>query len=403
MWMTISLLIAPAAIIFYLFHKNSLLEAELKTERKEKEDSMLYARELEVMRDRDQELLQEKEQLSKHFKVLSYEALEQTQKSFLEGAKGELHHVFAQHVTPIKETLMRFDQKVGELEKMRLGDYVSLGEQIKSLLHAQGELRKETQNLAGALRTPHVRGQWGEMQLRRVVELAGMLNHCDFIEQENVLTDSGRWRPDLVIKLPGGRNIVVDAKAPLQAYLEAHSAETEEVRKAKIQELAAHMRSHVKMLSEKKYWEQFERAPEFVILFIPGETFFSAALQGDPSLIESGVDKRVLLATPTTLIALLRAVSYGWRQEVISANAEELSKNARELYKRVKDFSQHFGKIGRHLGQAVQVYNDAVGSLESRVLSAARRFTEKEPLLASEIIEPIKLVESQARELKEIG
>lgn len=388
MWIFISLLFLAGAIIFWLGLKNSALKTELHK-------LQLYTRELEVLREAD------KNQMSQQFKILSYQALEQTQKNFLEGAKGQLDNVFAQHVAPIRETLQRFDLKVGELEKARLGDYVSLVEQIKALLSAQGDLRKETQNLIGALRTPNVRGQWGEMQLKRVVELAGMLSHCDFLEQESMQGENGRLRPDLVIKLPGGRQIVVDAKAPLQAYLEAHSCENEEERKGKILELAQHMRAHVKALSDKKYWEQFQPAPEFVILFIPGETFFSAALQGDPSLIEAGVDKRVLLATPTTLIALLRAISYGWRQEALTANAEELSKNAREVYKRIKDFTGHFGKVGKYLASAVQVYNDAVGSFELRVLSAARRFSEKETLLASDNIDPIKVIDEQPRTLKE--
>lgn len=401
MWVSLCLSILAASVIIYFFKKNASLEKDIAVLRQEKEELLLYARELEVLRQRDLEMLQEKEQLSQQFKLLSYEALEQTQKSFIEGTKGQLDQALALAVAPIKETLSRFDQKVGELEKIRLGDYVSLTEQIKALLLAQGELRKETQNLVGALRSPHVRGQWGEMQLRRVVELAGMLNYCDFYEQENLQGEAGRLRPDLLIKLPGGRHIVVDAKAPLKAYLEAYSAENEDQKRHKIKELAENVRAHVKSLSDKRYWEQFSSAPEFVILFIPGETFFSAALQADPSLIEAGVDKRVLLATPTTLIALLRAISYGWRQEILSANAEDISKKARELYKRLKDFTGHFSKIGKHLSSAIQVYNDAVGSFELRVLSTARRFSEGEPLLASDVIEPIKIIDDAPRSLKE--
>ena len=248
-----------------------------------------------------------------------------------------------------------------------------------------------------------MRGQWGEMQLKRVVELAGMLNYCDFIEQESSYGETGRLRPDLVIKLPGGRQVVVDAKAPLKAYLESHSAENEDARELKNKELAAHVRAHIKALSDKKYWEQFQPAPEFVILFIPGETFFSAALQADPSLIEVGVEKRVLLATPTTLIALLKAISYGWRQELLSANAEELSKKARELYKRLKDFTTHLSKVGKHLSSAVHGYNDAVGSFEARVLSTARRFSESEALLADDVIDPLKHVVDTTRHLKEFS
>lgn len=401
MWISLCLTALSSLVIIYFFRKNGALESQIDILRSEKEQLQLYARELEILRESDAKSLSERAQLSQAFKLLSYEALEQTQKNFLEGAKGQLDQAFSLAVAPIKETLNRFDQKVGELEKVRLGDYISLTEQIKALLLAQGDLRKETQNLIGALRTPNVRGQWGEMQLKRVVELAGMLNYCDFYEQETVQGEFGRLRPDLLIRLPGGRNIVIDAKAPLKAYLEAHSAENDDIRKDKIKELADHVRGHVKALSDKKYWEQFQPAPEFVILFIPGETFFSAALQADPSLIEAGVDKKVLLATPTTLIALLRSISYGWRQEILSANAEDLSKKARELYKRLKDFTGHFGKVGKHLSHAVQIYNDAVGSFETRVLTTARKFSEGEPLLASDIIESVKLVDEIPRTLKE--
>ncbi len=403
MWIPLCLILLASLVIIYFFKKNAALEKEVISLRAEKEELQLYARELEVLQGVDAEKLQEREQLVQQFKLLSYEALEQTQKNFLEGAKGQLDQAFAVAVAPIKETLHRFDQKVGELEKSRLGDYVSLTEQIKALLLSQGDLRKETQNLVGALRAPNVRGQWGEMQLKRVVELAGMLNYCDFMEQESSYGETGRLRPDLVIKLPGGRQVVVDAKAPLKAYLESHSAENEEMRKLKNKELAEHVRAHIKALSDKKYWEQFQPAPEFVILFIPGETFFSAALQADPSLIEAGVEKRVLLATPTTLIALLKAISYGWRQELLSANAEELSKKARELYKRLKDFTTHLSKVGKHLSSAVHGYNEAVGSFETRVLSTARRFSESEALLANDVIDPLKHVVDTTRHVKDFS
>ncbi|MCX6995189.1 MAG: DNA recombination protein RmuC [Chlamydiae bacterium] len=403
MWIPLCLIVLASLVIIYFFKKSTSLEKEVLSLRLEKEELKLYARELEVLQGVDAGKLHEREQLAQQFKILSYEALEQTQKKFLEGAKGQLDQAFTVAVAPIRETLHRFDQKVGELEKSRLGDHVSLTEQIKALLLSQGDLRKETQNLVGALRAPNVRGQWGEMQLKRVVELAGMLNYCDFIEQESSYGETGRLRPDLVIKLPGGRQVVVDAKAPLKAYLESHSAENEDARELKNKELAAHVRAHIKALSDKKYWEQFQPAPEFVILFIPGETFFSAALQADPSLIEVGVEKRVLLATPTTLIALLKAISYGWRQELLSANAEELSKKARELYKRLKDFTTHLSKVGKHLSSAVHGYNDAVGSFEARVLSTARRFSESEALLADDVIDPLKHVVDTTRHLKEFS
>ena len=383
----LAILLGSAAFFFY--QKKEELQRELNRLR-------LYARELEVLRDSEKKNHQE---LTERFRLLSYEALERTQKKFLEGAEGQLEHVFARHVAPIKETLSRFDVKVSELEKARTGAHAVMSEQIRALLETNGDLRKETRNLVSALRVPHVRGQWGEMQLRRVVELAGMLNHCDFVEQET--SENGRLRPDLIIKLPGGKQVIVDAKAPLQNYLDAIATENESEKKLKLAEMAQHLRGHVKALSDKRYWQQFEPTPEFVILFLPGETFFSAALQADPALIEAGVAQRVLLATPTTLIALLHAISSGWRQELLSQNAQEMATQAREVYKRVKDFTGHFSKVGKHLASAVQVYNDAVGSFESRVLSAARRFQESEPLLSSNEIETLQMVEKQTRTLKD--
>ncbi|MGH8691017.1 MAG: DNA recombination protein RmuC [Burkholderiales bacterium] len=337
-------------------------------------------------------LEQAKTALSDAFNALSANALKSNSDEFLKLAQAS--------VAPIKEALGKFDLKIQALEVAREGAYQGLLQQVSQLLDTGKELRSETSNLVQALRSPVTRGQWGEIQLRRVVEMAGMLNYCDFVEQETLKTEAGSLRPDLIIKLPAGKTIVVDAKAPVSNYLDAMAAADDAGRKVKLQAFAKLVRDRVSELGRKSYWDQFAETPELVVMFLPGDHLYSAALQEDPSLIEFGVDQKVLIATPVNLIGLLRAIAYGWRQEAIAANAKEISELGAELYKRIADLGGHWIEMGRNLSRTVETFNSAVGSLESRVLVSARRFKELGAAPSSAGIDLVEPVEKTPRSLK---
>jgi DNA recombination protein RmuC len=304
------------------------------------------------------------ERLQQSMRALNYEATAQSQEAV------------ARAVAPLHDVLRRYEQRVAELEHARVDAYAELREQVRTMGAVSGELRTETKQLVAALRAPQVRGRWGEHQLRRIVEAAGLLEHCDFAEQVTATTDNQGVRPDMVVRLHGGRTVVVDAKAPFDSYLSAMEARDERTRDTHLDQHARVLRGHVDALSAKAYWTAFAQTPDFVVLFVPADPFLDAALQRDPSLLEHAFTRNVVLATPATLIALLRTVAFSWRQEALARNAVAVHELARELYGRLATLGDHVGKLGSSLSGAVTAYNKAVGSLESRVLVSARKLAE---------------------------
>lgn len=346
-------------------------------------------------------LEQARQQLVETFSALSSQALKHNTEEFLKLAGENLkqHQILAQNeltqrekaieqmVKPIREALDKTERQIREIEKERKEAYGALHRHLETMARAQESLQGETRNLVQALRRPEVRGQWGELTLRRVVELAGMVDHCDFYEQEHVSGDEGALRPDMVVRMPDGREIVVDVKTPLDAYLSAAEAADEDSRTRELERHARKLRDRVVELSKKSYWSQFSNAPDFVVLFIPGEQFLSAALERDRTLLEDALRQKIILATPTSFVALLRAVAYGWRQQALAENADRIRELGEDLYKRLATFTEHLARVGKSIGASVEHYNRAVGSLERQVLPSARRMDELGIRARKELVE----------------
>ena len=367
----------------------------------------------EARRDAERENLEEqkrlleqaRERLAETFTSLSTDALRRNSAEFVALARERIESQLEQRqqaidalIAPLRDALARYEQQIEAIEASRQQAYGGLRQQLETLSLSSAELQRETGNLVTALRAPHIRGRWGELTLHRVVELAGMVPNCDFVEQVTVEGEAGRLRPDMIVRLPARREIVVDAKVPLAAYLDAISAPTPEARAGGFARHASQVRQHMTALAGKAYWEEFGKAAELVVMFIPGEAFVSAAVEADPTLIEDGMAKRVVVATPTTLIALLRAIAYGWRQEELAANAAQISDLGKMLYDRLQTLGEHFNDVGRGLLRATSAFNKAVGSLESRVLPAARKFKDLRAATGDDLLR-LETVDEQPREL----
>src|SRR4051794_22751053 len=352
--------------------------------------------------------------LREAFQALSADALKTNNQAFLDLAETRLREARTEAATdidarrkaiedllaPMAKTLEQVDRDIRDAERRRVETGAQLMQRIASLDTAGQTLREETRRLTDALKRPGVRGRWGELQLKRVVELAGMVEHCHFTEQETVATEQGRIRPDVIVNLPGGKHVIVDAKVPLDAYLRALEAPDEECRQRLLADHARQVRTHISQLSAKSYFDKVPSTPEFVVMFLPGEMFFSAALEQDPELIEFGVERRVIPASPTTLIALLRAVAYGWQQEAMEENARKISENGRLLYEAVRTLASRFDTLGSRLKSSLEAYNEAVGSLEGNVLVKARKFKELQAANGGEDIKPLEPIDRVPRMLQ---
>lgn len=367
-----------------------------------------------------QALQEAREQLAHTFSALSSQALKHNTDEFLKLATENLRHfqtraqgdleqrekAIENLVKPIRDALEKTEKQIQDIEKDRKEAYGALNTHLETMARTQTDLQDQTRQLVNALRRPEVRGQWGELTLKRLAELAGMVEYCDFFEQEHVDTEVGRQRPDMIIRMPDQREIVVDVKTPLDAYLSAIEASDEQTRMQQLQRHARNVRQRVQELSSKAYWSQFKDAPNFVVLFIPGDQFLSAALDQDRALLEDALRKQVILATPTSFVALLRAVAYGWRQEQLAKNAEKIRQVGEELYQRLANFSGHLQKLGRSLESGLKAYNSAIGSFDARVMPSARKFVELGINPGKELEEPqqietgIKTAEALGTELE---
>ena len=404
----ILLLAAPVAALLagWLLGRRRVhaLELELATAHAELKSAADLARE------RDHALDLALERLRAGFDNVAGEALRSNSEVFLQLARqvlgqqqelavrnlGDREKAVEAMLLPVREALVHTHEQIARIEKERAESFGALRSSIEGVALGQQALQRETRNLVTALRRPEVRGQWGEMTLRRLAELAGMVEHCDFVEQVHVPGEDGALRPDMVVNMPDGRQIVVDVKTPLDAYLSAVEAANDDDRAVAIKRHAQAVVERVRQLSSKAYWSQFERSPDFVVLFIPGDQFLTAAIGEVPSLLEDAIRQHVIIATPSSFVALLKAVAYGWRQNVLADNAARIQELAEDLYKRLARFAEHIGRIGKSLGQSVDAYNSAVGSLERQVLPGARKFTEL-GLRPEREIEEIAPVEKLAR------
>lgn len=342
-----------------------------------------------------EEKIKNQEELKESFRIVSAEALEKTNQSLFEAQQRDLE----EKQKTIGEMVDKIHAQMRLLENERKSDHGAMKQQLRALMDSEHQLKSETSKLVKALRSPAGRGRWGEIQLKRVVELAGMLQHCDFFEQGYDMTEGQRRKPDLIVRLPGERQVIIDAKVPLEAYLDGIEMGEETLRLEKFRQHARHVKDHITILGKKTYWEHFQPTPEFVVLFLPSETIFAIAMEADPALIEYGAGQGVILATPTTLIALLRAVAYGWKQESLSRHAQKVSDLGHELYKRVSDLSGHWIHLGKALNQAVDAFNQATGSLERNVLSSARKFSELGAASSLNPIKEIEIIETVTRKL----
>jgi len=408
---------AEAARVAELDKENERIQNELS---RLKSDHAVLKKEIEKERESAKEqrkfIEDAKKLLEDTFKALSSDALKSNNEQFLKLARANLEKYQSEAkgdlterqkaietlVHPLKENLDKYQALMANMGKERSGQYTSLADQLKALITSEKLLRDETGKLVNALSAPKVRGNWGELTLRRVVELAGMVERCDFVEQESVKTEKGLLRPDMIINMPDNRRIVVDAKAPLKAYVEAVEAANEEDRKAKLRLFATHVKARVQELSKKEYWDQFPEAPEYVVLFLPGEQFLGAALQEEPELLEIAFKQKVIPATPTTLISLMKAVAYGWRQEALTVNAKQISELGSQLYERIATLTGHFQDLGRNIDKSVESYNRAIGSLERRVIVSARKLKELGATAADDI-ESLEPVDQQTRHAISLG